>query len=52
MRAYDEEEAAVRAYDLAALKYWGPGTLIDFPVSDYAKDIKKKKKKSVKQLED
>lgn len=31
--AYDEEEAAARAYDLAALKYWGPGTLINFPVS-------------------
>eukprot|EP01018_Ginkgo_biloba_P001136 Gb_29561 [translate_table: standard] len=37
--AYDEEEAAARAYDLAALKYWGPGTLINFPVSDYARDI-------------
>ena len=31
--AYDDEEAAARAYDLAALKYWGPGTLINFPVS-------------------
>ncbi|KAL0363707.1 UNVERIFIED_CONTAM: AP2-like ethylene-responsive transcription factor [Sesamum calycinum] len=29
--AYDDEEAAARAYDLAALKYWGPGTLINFP---------------------
>ncbi|KAK9906917.1 hypothetical protein M0R45_002599 [Rubus argutus] len=28
--AYDDEEAAARAYDLAALKYWGPGTLINF----------------------
>ncbi|XP_024527045.1 AP2-like ethylene-responsive transcription factor AIL1 [Selaginella moellendorffii] len=37
--AYDDEEAAARAYDLAALKYWGPGTLINFPVTDYAKDI-------------
>ncbi|CAM6101546.1 unnamed protein product [Calypogeia fissa] len=36
--AYDEEEAAARAYDLAALKYWGPGTLINFPLSDYARD--------------
>ena len=33
--AYDDEEAAARAYDLAALKYWGPGTLINFPVRDY-----------------
>lgn len=31
--AYDDEEAAARAYDLAALKYWGPGTLINFPVN-------------------
>ncbi|KAL3680247.1 hypothetical protein R1sor_023203 [Riccia sorocarpa] len=38
--AYDEEEAAARAYDLAALKYWGPGTLINFPVTDYTRDIK------------
>lgn len=30
--AYDDEEAAARAYDLAALKYWGPGTLINFQV--------------------
>jgi hypothetical protein len=26
------EEKAARAYDLAALKYWGPSTHIDFPV--------------------
>nr|CAD1828289.1 unnamed protein product [Ananas comosus var. bracteatus] len=37
--AYDDEEAAARAYDLAALKYWGAGTLINFPVSDYVRDI-------------
>ncbi|XP_068659274.1 AP2-like ethylene-responsive transcription factor At2g41710 isoform X1 [Aristolochia californica] len=37
--AYDDEEAAARAYDLAALKYWGPGTLINFPVSDYSRDL-------------
>ncbi|KAE8692543.1 AP2-like ethylene-responsive transcription factor [Hibiscus syriacus] len=36
---YDEEEAAARAYDLAALKYWGPGTLINFPVTDYTRDL-------------
>lgn len=33
--AYDDEEAAARAYDLAALKYWGPGTLINFPVRTF-----------------
>ncbi|KAF2568653.1 hypothetical protein F2Q68_00023784 [Brassica cretica] len=37
--AYDDEEAAARAYDLAALKYWGPGTLINFPVTDYNRDL-------------
>jgi hypothetical protein len=30
--AYDEEEAAARAYDLAALKYWGATTYTNFPV--------------------
>ncbi len=30
--AYDDEEAAARAYDLAALKYWSPGTLLNFKV--------------------
>lgn len=29
---YDMEEKAARAYDLAALKYWGPSTHINFPV--------------------
>ncbi|KAL5988298.1 hypothetical protein ACLOJK_036061 [Asimina triloba] len=28
---YDMEERAARAYDLAALKYWGPSTHINFP---------------------
>ena len=30
--AYDEEIAAAQAYDLAALKYWGTQTLINFKV--------------------
>ncbi|XP_012841386.1 PREDICTED: AP2-like ethylene-responsive transcription factor At1g79700 [Erythranthe guttata] len=30
--AYDDEEAAARAYDLAALKYWGNSTFTNFPV--------------------
>ncbi|KAM0867329.1 hypothetical protein ACQ4PT_042083 [Festuca glaucescens] len=29
---YDKEEKAAKAYDLAALKYWGPTTHINFPV--------------------
>ncbi|KAK8653355.1 hypothetical protein V6N13_127362 [Hibiscus sabdariffa] len=37
--AYDDEEAAARAYDLAALKYWGTSTFTNFPVSDYDKEI-------------
>ena len=30
--AYDDEEAAAHAYDLAALKYWGQDTTLNFPV--------------------
>lgn len=30
--AYDVEESAARAYDLAALKYWGTSTFTNFPV--------------------
>ncbi|XP_050371977.1 AP2-like ethylene-responsive transcription factor At1g79700 [Argentina anserina] len=37
--AYDEEESAARAYDLAALKYWGTSTFTNFPVSDYESEI-------------
>ncbi|ONK59355.1 uncharacterized protein A4U43_C08F5590 [Asparagus officinalis] len=37
--AYDEEESAARAYDLAALKYWGPTTFTNFPVTDYEKEL-------------
>lgn len=32
---YDKEEKAARAYDLAALKYWGPTTTTNFPVDIY-----------------
>ncbi|KAL6905710.1 hypothetical protein ACP4OV_003311 [Aristida adscensionis] len=37
--AYDSEEAAARAYDLAALKYWGPETVLNFPVDEYAREM-------------
>nr|QNI23753.1 AP2/ERF transcription factor [Camptotheca acuminata] len=37
--AYDEEESSARAYDLAALKYWGTSTFTNFPVSDYENEI-------------
>uniref|UniRef100_A0A803LDE4 AP2/ERF domain-containing protein n=1 Tax=Chenopodium quinoa TaxID=63459 RepID=A0A803LDE4_CHEQI len=36
---YDKEEKAARAYDLAALKYWGPTTHINFPLTDYEKEL-------------
>ncbi|KDO62307.1 hypothetical protein CISIN_1g0189232mg, partial [Citrus sinensis] len=38
--AYDDEEAAAHAYDLAALKYWGPDTILNFPLSTYQKELK------------
>ncbi|KAL4379407.1 hypothetical protein GQ457_02G019710 [Hibiscus cannabinus] len=37
--AYDDEEAAARAYDLAALKYWGTSTFTNFPKSGYEQEI-------------
>ncbi|KAL5204911.1 hypothetical protein ABZP36_009782 [Zizania latifolia] len=37
--AYDSEEAAARAYDLAALKYWGPETVLNFPLEEYEKEL-------------
>ncbi|OWM79905.1 hypothetical protein CDL15_Pgr001548 [Punica granatum] len=40
---YDKEEKAARAYDLAALKYWGPTTHINFPLSDYEKELEEMK---------
>ncbi|XP_024538184.1 uncharacterized protein LOC9639077 [Selaginella moellendorffii] len=40
---YDKEEKAARAYDLAALKYWGPTTTINFPLSDYEKELEEMK---------
>ncbi|KAJ0232042.1 AP2-like ethylene-responsive transcription factor AIL1 [Hirschfeldia incana] len=44
---YDDEEKAARAYDLAAVKYWGPTTHLNFPfyfiyldpLSNYEKEI-------------
>ncbi|XP_040995127.1 AP2-like ethylene-responsive transcription factor ANT [Juglans microcarpa x Juglans regia] len=36
---YDLEEKAARAYDLAALKYWGPSTHINFPLENYEKEL-------------
>ncbi|XP_022889728.1 AP2-like ethylene-responsive transcription factor At1g16060 [Olea europaea var. sylvestris] len=38
--AYDDEEAAAHAYDLAALKYWGQDTILNFPLSTYQVELK------------
>ncbi|XP_074280857.1 AP2-like ethylene-responsive transcription factor AIL5 isoform X2 [Silene latifolia] len=43
---YDKEEKAARAYDLAALKYWGPTTTTNFPISDYEKELEEMKNMS------
>ncbi|XP_058006213.1 AP2-like ethylene-responsive transcription factor ANT isoform X2 [Hevea brasiliensis] len=40
---YDMEEKAARAYDLAALKYWGPSTHINFPLENYQKELEEMK---------
>uniref|UniRef100_A0A6M2EGJ2 AP2/ERF domain-containing protein n=1 Tax=Populus davidiana TaxID=266767 RepID=A0A6M2EGJ2_9ROSI len=40
---YDMEEKAARAYDLAALKYWGPSTHINFPLENYQNEIEEMK---------
>eukprot|EP00850_Spirogloea_muscicola_P000379 SM000001S04781 [mRNA] locus=s1:2112647:2116410:- [translate_table: standard] len=36
---YADEQTAARAYDLAALKYWGPSTILNFPSQNYTADI-------------
>ncbi|KAI0511202.1 hypothetical protein KFK09_011827 [Dendrobium nobile] len=38
--AYDDEAAAARAYDLAALKYWGQETTLNFPLLNYQEELK------------
>ncbi|XP_075504072.1 AP2-like ethylene-responsive transcription factor At1g79700 [Primulina tabacum] len=38
--AYDDEEAAAHAYDLAALKYWGQDTILNFLISTYQQEFK------------
>ncbi|KAM7251799.1 hypothetical protein ACFE04_023682 [Oxalis oulophora] len=43
---YDMEEKAARAYDMAALKYWGPSTHTNFPLDDYTKVIEDMKNMS------
>ncbi|KAM0869800.1 hypothetical protein ACQ4PT_040442 [Festuca glaucescens] len=40
---YDKEDKAARAYDLAALKYWGTTTTTNIPISTYEKEIEEMK---------
>ncbi|KAG8362979.1 hypothetical protein BUALT_BualtUnG0017400 [Buddleja alternifolia] len=46
--AYDNEEDAARTYDLAALKYWGPGpaSILNFPVERYRREVEEMEKMS------
>ncbi|KAK2983480.1 hypothetical protein RJ640_006493 [Escallonia rubra] len=44
--AYDNEEAAARTYDLAAIKYWGPNTTLNFPNDAYQKELAEMEKMS------
>ncbi|XP_077220205.1 AP2-like ethylene-responsive transcription factor ANT isoform X2 [Tasmannia lanceolata] len=43
---YDMEEKAARAYDLAALKYWGPATHINFLLDNYQEELEQMKNMS------
>nr|WAK85947.1 transcription factor AP7 [Nothapodytes nimmoniana] len=40
---YDKEEKAARAYDLAALKYWGPTAHVNFHLSTHEKELEEMK---------
>ncbi|CAN8253075.1 unnamed protein product [Cochlearia groenlandica] len=40
---YDMEDKAARAYDLAALKYWGPTTTTNFPIPNYESELEEMK---------
>ncbi|CAO2817730.1 unnamed protein product [Amaranthus hypochondriacus] len=43
---YDMEEKAARAYDLAALKYWGLSAHTNFPMEGYKEEIEEMKNMS------
>ncbi|KAM3240123.1 hypothetical protein ACQJBY_053671 [Aegilops geniculata] len=44
--AYGGEEAAARAYDVAALKYWGRDTVLNFSLSSYDQELKEMEEQS------
>ncbi|KAE8713259.1 putative clathrin assembly protein [Hibiscus syriacus] len=41
--AFESEGDTTRAYDLAALKYWGPETTLNFPMNGQEKEIEEMK---------
>ncbi|KAL6582922.1 AP2-like ethylene-responsive transcription factor ail7 [Orobanche minor] len=43
LSGYDKEEKAANAYDLAALKYWGPTATTNFPIANYTKELEEMK---------
>ncbi|KAB8091526.1 hypothetical protein EE612_017031 [Oryza sativa] len=47
---YDIEDKAARAYDLAALKYWGASATTNFPKESYVKEIEEMQKMSKQEL--
>ncbi|XP_047323623.1 AP2-like ethylene-responsive transcription factor AIL5 [Impatiens glandulifera] len=47
---YDKEEKAAKAYDIAALKYWGITTTTNFPMSDYEKEVQEMKQMTRQEL--
>ncbi|XP_006651322.2 AP2-like ethylene-responsive transcription factor AIL7 [Oryza brachyantha] len=47
---YDIEDKAARAYDLAALKYWGASATTNFPKQSYIKEIEEMQNMSKQEL--
>ncbi|KAF0914925.1 hypothetical protein E2562_032837 [Oryza meyeriana var. granulata] len=47
---YDKEDKAARAYDLAALKYWGASATTNFPKESYIKEIEEMQNMSKQEL--
>uniref|UniRef100_A0ACD5YMR2 Uncharacterized protein n=1 Tax=Avena sativa TaxID=4498 RepID=A0ACD5YMR2_AVESA len=47
---YEKEDRAARAYDLAALKYWGANATINFPRENYIREIEEMQNMSRQEL--